>query len=116
MRGAISLLIFLSLLLASCSPRINTSSKNNMESSIEKVRQFLPENKRGKFDVSLQMLIYSQMFNISEEGYPTTNSELNIEKSINGKTGQEIITLAENLQKNWDKQKQEKKEKNKSNK
>ncbi|MGF1539068.1 MAG: DUF6694 family lipoprotein [Pleurocapsa sp.] len=49
MRRTITLLVLVTSLLASCSnPRIDTSSENTMKSSIEKVRQSLPEDKRGE--------------------------------------------------------------------
>ncbi|MGL6339986.1 MAG: DUF6694 family lipoprotein, partial [Waterburya sp.] len=109
MRSTITILIFVSLLFTSCSSRINTSSKSKMESSIEKVRQSLPENKREEFDMSLQWLLFIQrleyMESIIGERSTTNNSELNIE--LEGKTGLEIIALAENLQKDFYKEEQE---------
>jgi hypothetical protein len=96
MLKTITLLIFIALLITSCSPKIDTSSKNKMESSIEKVRQSLPENKRAEFDVSLQMLFYIQMSEyFPREADTSSNSQLNID----GKTGLEIITLVKNLEK-----------------
>jgi hypothetical protein len=98
----ITLLVFIALLTTSCSPKIDTSSKNKMVSSIEKVRQSLPENKRAEFDASLQMLFYIQMSEyFLGEPDALSNSQLNID----GKTGLEIITLANNLEKQEQEQK-----------
>nr|WP_051470000.1 DUF6694 family lipoprotein [Fischerella sp. PCC 9605] len=69
-----------------------------MKSSIEKVRQSLPEDKRGEFDEALSILYMSQMRNILTQGMPLPiYPEQKLKELINGKTGLEIIASAEDI-------------------
>lgn len=99
MRRTITLLILITSLLASCSnPRIDTSSKDSMKSSMEKVRQSLPEDKREEFGRALQIIVFSQMKDIytSQMPFPLDSTQ-KFEELVNGKTGLEIIASAEDV-------------------
>ncbi|VEP15189.1 conserved hypothetical protein [Hyella patelloides LEGE 07179] len=69
-----------------------------MKSSIEKVRQSLPEDKRGEFERALQIIMFSQMKDIYTSKMPLPiYPEQQIIEIVDGKTGLEIIASAEDV-------------------
>lgn len=57
------LIVILSLtILIGCSnPKIDTSSDESMKTSIEKVRQSLPKEKKEQFDEALKIIAFDQI-------------------------------------------------------
>jgi len=71
-----------------------------MKNSVQKVRQSLPETKRKEFDESMQVLAFSQidMKDIFSDGVANTgNLEGKVRQSLDGKTGDQIISEAERI-------------------
>ncbi|MDJ0594850.1 MAG: hypothetical protein QNJ72_33550 [Pleurocapsa sp. MO_226.B13] len=69
-----------------------------MKSSIEKVRQSLPEDQRGEFDRAFQIIVFGQMKDIYTSKMPLPiYPEQKIKELVNGKTGLEIIASAEDV-------------------
>lgn len=89
------------LLLAGCGqPTVDTSSDEAMKSSIEKVKASLPEERREKFEdaikrVAFNDLDFADLFQASQ--FDTGAVERKIKESLSGKTGEEIIVLAEQI-------------------
>ena len=76
------LITAVALLLSSCSkPRVDTSSDEKMESSLESVRTSLPEEQRDEFNAALVELALDDM-------------SIELKNRISGKTAEEIIADA----------------------
>lgn len=94
--------VLLMLALYGCAdPKVDTSSDEKMKTSIEKVRQSLPQEKRADFDRALQLLALNQidLSNLFATG--STGADLTAAKmkdAINGKTGPEIIAEAQKIE------------------
>ncbi|MGM9482946.1 DUF6694 family lipoprotein [Roseateles sp. NT4] len=85
----------LAALLAGCSdPKLDASSDEAMKVSVQRVREKLPEAKRGEFDEALQLLAFSQI-DIGEvmrdSSGPATVQE-KVRAAVNGKTAAEVIS------------------------
>lgn len=101
----VTLTIAVMVLLAGCGePVVNTSTEANMETSIEKVRNALPVERRAKFDEALQVISFNQFdfgSMLSEAfagGQPNMDRAVtNIHAMIEGRTGEEIIQLADKV-------------------
>jgi len=100
--------IFLSLIflfLIGCSdPVIDTSSDATMKSSIAKVKEALPTEKRTEFDKAIKYLLFSQIdmksiFRNAFEGKQVDQQDIqeDMKKVINGKTGLQVIEEAKKL-------------------
>lgn len=90
--------ILLSFLLAGCDkPKIDSSTDDAMKSSIAKVRESLPENKRGEFDNALQVVAFS---NINMADLIQSDKEdlsKKMRDSLSGKTADEVISYAQKV-------------------
>lgn len=99
---------FALLFLTGCSdPSIDASTDESMKVSVEKVRQSLPEDRRGPFDEALKILAFSQItlkgiFADGASGLDTTKGKM--KDALHGKSGEQVIAEAERI-------KQERKEK-----
>jgi PBP1b-binding outer membrane lipoprotein LpoB len=95
-------ILFALTLVAGCSsqPTVDTSTDEKMKSSIEQIRQSLPEEKKDDFDEALMVLAFS---NISMEGLLAQGSldaettKAKMKESLHGKTGDEVIAIAEEV-------------------
>ncbi|KAA3667659.1 DUF6694 family lipoprotein [Pectobacterium carotovorum] len=90
------------LALVGCNePKIDTSTDDSMKASISKVRESLPESKRNQFDEALKVAVFSQInFKELMQAGMTKNSSVIEEKmkqSLNGKTGEQVISYAATL-------------------
>ncbi|MEQ9867444.1 DUF6694 family lipoprotein [Pectobacterium aroidearum] len=90
------------LSLVGCNePKIDASTNDSMKASISKVRESLPESKRSQFDEALKVAVFSQInFKELMQAGMTNNSSVIEEKmkqSLNGKTGEQIISYAATL-------------------
>ncbi len=96
----IPLLLLVSL--SGCNePKIDTTTDETMKSSIQKVKTSLSVDKQEEFDKSIKILMFSQidMKNIFANAVAGKSMDkdkmLNdMKKSLNGKTGLEVISLA----------------------
>jgi hypothetical protein len=87
--------------LGCAEPKIDASSDESMQQSVQKVRESLPEDRRDDFDTALQTLAFSQidMKELLAEGAAGTgNLEGKVKESLDGKTGEEVIAEAERIE------------------
>ena len=89
------------LFMAGCSaPKIDASSDEELKSSIAKVRESLPEEKRSEFDEALGTLAFEEFdltdF-IQEEATKIGTTEAKMKAALNGKTGEEVIAAAQEV-------------------
>jgi|TARA_R100000935_G_scaffold57876_1_gene93021 hypothetical protein len=88
-------------ILAGCSdPKIDASSDEAMKVSVEKVRESLPQVRRKEFDEAIQVLAFSNlnMMDLLAEGASGAgNVKGKVRKSLDGKTGQQVIAEAERV-------------------
>jgi hypothetical protein len=93
----------LALLLTGCDkPTIDATTDETMKTSIVKVREALPENKRDEFDNALKVVALSSI-NLGEllrKGMEGANDDSLAEKmreAFAGKTGEEVIAEAKKI-------------------
>ncbi|NHB95756.1 DUF6694 family lipoprotein [Photorhabdus stackebrandtii] len=90
--------------LAGCDnqPKIDASNEIALKTSIEKVRDALPGDKRAKFDESIQAAMFNSIdFNdLVKSGANGDIKELKQKfyKSLDGKTADQLITEAESVE------------------
>lgn len=89
------------LFLAGCgAPKIDASSDEKLKSSIAKVRESLPEEKRSEFDEALATLAFEDFdltdF-IKEEATQIGTTEAKMKAALNRKTGEEVIAAAQEV-------------------
>lgn len=94
--------LFLSFLLAGCDkPKIDSSTDDAMKSSIAKVRESLPENKREEFDNALKIVAFSNinMADLMRASSESDKEDLSkkMREPLSGKTGDEIISYAQQV-------------------
>ncbi len=98
MKSKLFILAFVTLFLVGCSkPTVDTSTDESMKSSIAKVRESLPVDKRAQFDEAIQLMAFSQidLKSIFAEGVAGVgNLEGKMKETLNGKTGEQIIAEA----------------------
>ena len=95
-------ILFLVLMMSACNqePKIDTSTDETMKLSTAKVRQFLSEERREKFDEAYQILLFSKIdmkniFALALTGANTEELSLpKMKEAVHGKTGEEIILAA----------------------
>lgn len=101
-KAMVALAIVLSL--SGCDkPKIDTTSDEKMKSSIQKVRESLPENQRTAYDDALKVVAFSHL-NLAElmQAGMTKNTsgiEAQMKSDLSGKTGEEIISYADKIRK-----------------
>lgn len=94
--------LLLSCLLAGCDkPKIDSSTDDAMKSSIAKVRESLPENKREEFDSALKVVAFSNI-NMSDLMRASSDSDKEdigkkMREPLSGKTGEEVISYAQQV-------------------
>ena len=87
-------------ILAGCSDPKIASSDEAMKVSVEKVRESLPQVRRKEFDEAIQVLAFSNlnMMDLLAEGASGAgNVKGRVRKSLDGKTGQQVIAEAERV-------------------
>lgn len=92
----------MTVLLAACDkPRIDTSSDERMETTIDQVRASLPEQKRAQFDTALQVvalaeLDFEDLLTAGQLG-TGTGIETKVKNVLEGKTGEQVIAIADSI-------------------
>lgn len=100
--SAVLIAIITSLIFIGCSnPKIDTSTDEKMKTSIEKVRQSLPKEKKEQFDEALKILAFNQVDfkDIFSGTVGIGTTEAKMKEALNGKTGNEVIAEVEKLKK-----------------
>jgi len=100
----IAIVLTLAFLLSGCDkPKIDTSSDESMKSSIQKVRESLPENKRATYDDALKVVAFSHLSlgDIMKAGMNKDTSTIDerMKLDLSGKTGEEVISYADTVRK-----------------
>lgn len=105
------LFLALVLLLAGCSdPKIDASSDEAMEKSVEEIRKDLPKDRKKAFDEALQIVALRDLDlkDLFEDGMlGTKKSTAKIREALDGKTGEEVIAEAEKVKKEREKRAKE---------
>ena len=91
----------LNLAIACSQPGIDTSSDEQMKTSIIAVRGSLPNDQRARFDTALQVLAFSQVdlaAVFSQPAAVTAGSlETTVKELLNGRTGAQVIAAADSI-------------------
>jgi hypothetical protein len=101
MNRALIIMALIPFMIIGCSsPKIDTSTDENMKTSIAKVRKSLSEEKREEFDDAITTLALSEIslediFSESATGIGTTEEKM--KSVLDGKTGLEVIAAAEKV-------------------
>lgn len=96
--------LFLAVVLAvsGCSePTIDASDKKSLKSSVENVRNSLPDSRKDEFDNAFQLLAMSQIdfADLMAEGQTDSGLlEQRMRDSVHGKTAEEVISEADRIQ------------------
>jgi hypothetical protein len=91
--------LLLATLLAACSPKIDPSTPENAQASIEKVQNSLSEQEREKFSTALGIVIAHAMGGGYRDVGDTPEGRKRVREALAGKTASEIIADAERIQK-----------------
>ncbi len=106
----LTLLIFLVFIYSCSDPKIDMTSTESMKSSIAKVRESLPAEKREQFDDAIQLMTLRQIgYSLLFPGIIQKDAgfEEKMKDSLNGKTGEQIITDALEIREERERQQKE---------
>lgn len=97
----ITFIMILVAFMSGCgSPKIDASTDEKMKESIAKVRESLPEDRQVDFDEALATLAFEQVdlsdF-IQEKVTGVGTTEAKMKNALNGKTGDEVISAAQEV-------------------
>jgi len=111
MKLKLFVLLFVAIFLVGCSkPTVDASSDESMKTSIAKVRESLPAEKRTQFDEALQLMAFSKidLKSIFTEGAAGVgNLEGKMKDAVHGKTGEQIIAEATQIKLERERQQKE---------
>lgn len=102
-----SLLLLAALLLAACGagePTLDTSSDEKMESSYTAMTSDLSEEEQGQFDEALGTIYMMGALDQMESGKTEDEVLASINKSVDGKTVEEIMAMAKEREGDMEKQ------------
>jgi len=86
------LLVNFVVIFSSCAKKIDGTSEENMKNSIEKIKSSLSDNKRGKFEESLQLIIFSELdFEKLMKDGETEELTSDIKSELDGMTADDVI-------------------------
>ena len=91
--------LLLATMLAACSPKIDPSTPESAQQSIEKVQDSLSEAEREKFSTALGVVIAHAMGGGYRDVGDTPEGRKRVREALAGKTAKEIIADAERIQK-----------------
>ncbi|OSN06401.1 hypothetical protein AU510_07710 [Lonsdalea britannica] len=100
----IGIVIVIALVLSGCDkPKIDTSSEATAKSSVKKVRESLPEDKRAAYDDALEVVAFSNVSRKDLMKAKMANDMSTVQEkmmsNLSGKTGEEILSYADKLRK-----------------
>ncbi len=111
MRNCAQIIIIVCIVaIASCAkaPRIDTSSNENLQESLEKVKAALPDEKKAAFDNAMNTITVNMILDspssllaagIARDPKVSEAIMMEVMKDLDGKTGEEVIAYAANLNK-----------------
>lgn len=91
--------LLLATLLAACSPKIDPTTPESAQKSIEKVQDSLSEAERDKFSAALGVVIAHAMGGGYRDVGDTPEGRKRVREALAGKTAKDIIADAERIQK-----------------
>ena len=100
MNRPLILVMLLAVLCGGCSkPRIDASTDDNLEQSLDRVRASLPESRRPTFDASLSTIstILESVIDFRAVDVGVASMQAAFKQALNGKTGDEVIAYADDL-------------------
>ena len=93
---------FFAVLCSACSvpARIDATTDDKFEQSLDRVRASLPEDRRQTFDASLSTIstIVESGIDFTDVGVGVASMQAAIKRALNGKTGEEVIAYANDLE------------------
>jgi len=100
MNRPLILVVLLAVLCGGCSkPRIDASTDDSLEQSLDRVRASLPESRRPAFDASLSTIstILESIIDFRAVDVGVASMQAAFKQALNGKTGDEVIAYADDL-------------------
>ena len=91
--------LLLATMLAACSPKIDPSTPESAQQSIEKVQDSLSDAEREKFSTALGVVIAHAMGGGYRDVGDTPEGRKRVREALAGKTAKDIIADAERIQK-----------------
>lgn len=92
------LVIGMALVLSACgSPKIDTSTKESMQASVEKVKKALPPEKQKKFEDAVAVVAMDGIGNIFAAAANADDAERRVKERLNGKTADQVIAEADTI-------------------
>ncbi|MDD4848881.1 MAG: hypothetical protein PHR53_09000 [Bacteroidales bacterium] len=102
------LLVVFAFFLSSCAKKIDASSEETMQSSIEEIMKSLDDEKKEKFEESLQLIMFQSIdFDELLQDGGTDNTFSGMKSKVDGKTADDIIAEGEKIQAEIERQKKE---------
>lgn len=98
-RPILTITLLLALVFAACTPRIDPSTPETTQASIEKIQNRLSEEEREKFSTALGIVIASAMGGGYKDVGDTPEVRKRVRAALEGKSAQEIIAEADRLRK-----------------
>lgn len=111
-KSAILLIILATILIGGCGkPTIDSSTEESLKVSIEEVKNSLPPERHEEFEEAIKVVAFSgidfsELWRMSE--IDTGATERKMKEALNGKTGEEVIALAKQIQAEEEKRRKEK--------
>ncbi len=93
--------LLLATMLAACSPKIDPSTPESAQQSIEKVQDSLSDAEREKFSTALGVVIAHAMGGGYRDVGDTPEGRKRVRDALAGKTAKDIIADAERIQKEY---------------
>ena len=96
-RRIITAAALLGTLLGACTPRIDPSTPESAQASIEKIQDGLSDEERDKFSSALGIVIANALGGGYRDVGDTPEGRKRVREALAGKTAQEIIADAERI-------------------
>lgn len=97
-RHTITAMLLLAALVAACAQRIDPSTPESAQVSIEKLQESLSEEERNKFSAALGIVIANALGGGYLDVGDTPEGRKRVREALAGKTAQDIIAEAERIQ------------------
>jgi hypothetical protein len=89
--------LLLALLITACTPKIDPSTPETTQASIEKIQNRLSDEEREKFSTALGIVIAAAMGGGYKDVGDTPEVRKRVRAALEGKSAQDIITEADRL-------------------
>lgn len=91
------LLVVLFVCVGCGDPTIDTSTTKNFQESMKEVTAKLSDAKKEKFKEAMVSYLFLKTMTLIENGMSEDEAKVQVEKSLDGKTAEDVIKLAEEL-------------------